>query len=84
MSHIVSTDEGPRSSCCGATISAEKNYTDTHIFEITECETDDNGNVTAATYKFVKTYDGMDGENFRVYCENCDGDITDDINFDEG
>lgn len=83
-SHIVKTDEGPRSSCCGLEVKVRKDYTDTHVYVVDECETDENGNVIAATYKFVRTYDGLDGENFRAYCENCDADITDDIELEEG
>lgn len=83
MSHIVSTDQGPRSNCCGLSIKVQKEYTDTHVFEVTECETDDNGNVIAATYKFVKTYDGMDGENFRAYCGGCGGGVG-GVEFEEG
>lgn len=83
MSAIVSTDRGPRSSCCEAPIQIKKDYTDTHVYEVSSVDTDKNGKVIAAGYKFIKTYDGTDGENFEVTCDKCGQEITADIDWDE-
>jgi len=79
MSHIVSTDEGPRSSCCGATITVTKEYTDTHVYTVKEYDAETG----VATYGFTKTNDGIDGDNFRAECDNCSGEIVDDIEWKE-
>lgn len=84
MSHIVLIDGKPRSSCHRAEIECTKDYTDTHVFVVDEADTDDGGNVTAARYSFVKTYDGMDGENWAVKCRECGEPINqDNIDFQQ-
>lgn len=79
MSTIVGTKDGPRSSCHRAKITVTKEYTDTHVYEVEDFYTDDNEKITHVTYEFVKTYDGIDGENFSATCSECgEGIITDE------
>jgi hypothetical protein len=81
---IIATDDGPRSSCCRATMTAQKEYTDTHTYAVESCDVDDNGNVVSFTYRPVKTYDGIDGENFGVECDQCGREIsTDNLDWEE-
>jgi len=83
-STVVCTSEGPRSSCCMAEIEVTKDYTDTCVYVAAECETDENGTVISVGYRFVKTYDGMDAEDFTVQCRGCLADIDlSTIDFEE-
>jgi len=80
-STIIATENGPRSSCCRAEVEVTKDYTDTNVYVVDEMEVDESGKLIEARYRYVKTYDGLDGENFTVRCRGCLADI-DESGFD--
>lgn len=74
----------PVSSCCNAPVERTCDYTDTHLFDVTEVDTDESGKVISARYTFRETYDGTDGGNVTVTCQNCGREIKQgDIEWDE-
>lgn len=75
----------PVSSCCRAEVYRSVDYTDTAVSVLADCETSEDGVVSAAYYRYVKSYDGIDGENERVYCSGCEADIdVEGVALDEG
>lgn len=82
---IVASGTGlPVSSCCHAPVERTCDYTDTHLFDVTEADVDEDGKVISARYTFRETYDGTDGENVTVTCQKC-GQVIDQggIDWDE-
>lgn len=78
LSTVIAVDGQARSSCCKAEIEITKDYTDTHVFVAEDIETFEGGEAVIH-YQFVRTYDGMDGENVTIKCRECEQAIrTDD------
>lgn len=85
LATVVLVDGKPRSSCCQASIECQKDYTDTNVYEVREADVDDDGKVVSVRYDYVKTYDGIDGQNWQVTCSACGRSVDDDsVAFEEG
>lgn len=83
-STVIAVDGQARSSCCKAEIEINADYTDTIVRVATDVDLDDDGKVIGVTYAFVRTYDGMDGENYRTFCRECNKNIeTNGIDWSE-
>lgn len=82
--HLIVIDGKPVSSCCHMPVERTCDYTDTHLFDVTEADVNEDGKVVSATYTFRKTYDGTDGANVAFTCQDCGQEIEQgDIEWDE-